>query len=673
MDPAPKIKLPVPYKETKKDSKSLKKIDTKLKSLNKTGTKKILTFVGSNEVEAMFYLYLFKKYKSNCFLHDKSLGKRILGMSILISEKYKPQEVKETQDQLDNLSKILVDCITNLDTKIIIVPVQLVFSDGGAHANVLIYRKNLNQIEHFEPHGRKFSRDQDDVDNKIIEKWMKLFVLKINARLQLIKQPSVKFIESSEVCPYIDGLQNMEGWSTLTKIADVEPLGYCAAWSMFFTELCLKNPEIPSSSLMNYIFQFLRDNMSNSEKNNYLKSVIRGYAVFINQKINKYFSVFFNSGLTIQGVKNLSRSELNNFRRILRYLIEIEMNLSTNPFYLTSSLEKIQTELTNLNERFKLNSSDDAIRKEFRQLTNKKNVFELYGKFNVVSNPTDSVSYASSRKKPCPEGKEINPKTGRCIKIKTQKVKISKVKISKVKTPKVKTPKAKLEKVEIKLEPGLVPEPVKQVAKSCPPGKEINPKTGRCVKIKITKTKTQKVKKMKTKKMKLKPVIKVCPPGKEINTKTGRCIKIKSQKVRLEKVNLEKTTIVPEPVIVLEPLVKQDPLAKSCPEGKEINPKTGRCVKVKTQKVKKIKIQKVKTSKIKTPKVIIKLEPEINLEPVKVVLDPEIKLTKACPPGKEINPKTGRCVKVKTQKIKKIKVEKAKTIKQKISIVPIKK
>ena len=43
------------------------------------------------------------------------------------------------------------------------------FSDLTAHANVLIYRKNLNQIEHFEPHGRNFSIDQDDINNKIIE------------------------------------------------------------------------------------------------------------------------------------------------------------------------------------------------------------------------------------------------------------------------------------------------------------------------------------------------------------------------------------------------------------------------------------------------------------------------------------------------------------------------
>ena len=48
----------------------------------------------------MFYLYLFKKYKSNCFLHDKNSERRLLGMSILISEKYEPQETKEIEDQI---------------------------------------------------------------------------------------------------------------------------------------------------------------------------------------------------------------------------------------------------------------------------------------------------------------------------------------------------------------------------------------------------------------------------------------------------------------------------------------------------------------------------------------------------------------------------------------------
>ena len=42
------------------------------------------------------------------------------------------------------------------------------------------------------------------------------------------------------------------------------------------------------------------------------------------------------------------------------------------------------------------------------------------------------------------------------------------------------------------------------------------------------------------------------------------------------------------------------------------------------------------------------LEDKIKSAGAKLVLVP---VAKACPPGKEINPKTGRCVKVKTQKV----------------------
>ena len=71
----------------------------------------------------------------------------------------------------------------------------------------------------------------------------------------------------------------------------------------------------------------------------------------------------------------------------------------------------------------------------------------------------------------------------------------------------------------------------------CPPGKEINPKTGRCIKSKP-----------------VKDLAGPCPPGKERNLKTGRCIKIKPA-------NVIKNTI----------------FAANCPPGKERNPKTTRC------------------------------------------------------------------------------------------------
>ena len=514
MEPIPKIKLPVPYKAPK-TSKTLQKIDNKLKLLNKTGSKKITTFFGSNEVEAMFYLYLFKKYKSKCFLYDRNARTRILGMSIKINIQYTMIEQSQIENQIDNLTRILANCIKTPDTKIIIIPVTLVFSDGGGHANVLIYRKKLNQIEHFEPHGQYFKK-KSSIDNIIIKKWMTFFVEELNKKLQSSKKPEVKFIESSEVCPYIDGLQNLESWSNLTKLA-VEPSGYCAAWSLFFTELSLKNPDIPSSILMNYIFDTLQ-NMSNIEKRNYLKSVIRGYSVFINEKIYKYFSVFFNSGITIEKLKTLSGVNLAKFNEMLQYLIRIEMNLSTDPSYLTTTLEEIELKLAHINEQLNISADKEDIQKEIKKLLNTKNFFALYNRFNVFSEPSEMSSDSSENKiRACPEGKELNPKTGRCIKTKTQKVR------------KIKSPKKLLASPNEPPASPNEPPPKLTVFKR----KQINGEfyymsTDNVLyditmkeKVGIWDEKNQKILKLK-----------VCPEGKELNPKTGRCIKIKTQKIK---------------------------------------------------------------------------------------------------------------------------------------------
>jgi serine/threonine protein kinase len=87
---------------------------------------------------------------------------------------------------------------------------------------------------------------------------------------------------------------------------------------------------------------------------------------------------------------------------------------------------------------------------------------------------------------------------------------------------------------------------------------------------------------------------KSCPEGKERNSKTGRCIKIKTS-------------------------------IKECPEGKVLNSKTGRCIKNKTEK----KCPDGKVLNSKTGRCI------------------KNKTEKRCPEGKVINSKTGRCIKIK--------------------------
>jgi len=170
-------------------------------------------------------------------------------------------------------------------------------------------------------------------------------------------------------------------------------------------------------------------------------------------------------------------------------------------------LMKYNWSITNNNE-FCLNpkkcSLDKINPKDLCFSFNKGRRCVIYVAKNINRQDVANTSNKSSKRimklrKPCPEGKVINPLTNRCIKIKTIN-KVRKNPLSKPENTKIKPPKV------------------------CPEGKVINPKTGRCIKIKTI----DKVRKnpSKPENTKIKPP-KVCPEGKVINPKTGRCIKLK--------------------------------------------------------------------------------------------------------------------------------------------------
>jgi serine/threonine protein kinase len=81
---------------------------------------------------------------------------------------------------------------------------------------------------------------------------------------------------------------------------------------------------------------------------------------------------------------------------------------------------------------------------------------------------TSIVTPFTFAKKPCPDIKELNPKTNRCVnRCKPGEIRDARFKCKKNKTQKLKSPK--------------IPDDKKRI-KQCPDGKELNPITGRCVK-----------------------------------------------------------------------------------------------------------------------------------------------------------------------------------------------
>jgi hypothetical protein len=271
---ASNVKMPTP------EAKIHKKLD--LFSQDKL----VKSWTGSYLVNTLFYYYLFNKYKNNCFISSFTLDS---GMFI---------DIDETEDIiLGDYAWQLFTCIKK-KSNVIVIPLSLKLG-GSGHANLLIYRKKSNTIEHFEPHGSHFNGNENVISRKINSK-LDFIIEKLNER-----GLNIKLVRSDVVCPRIRGLQGIEQMSHIIKL-DKEGGGYCAVWSMFFTELVLKNPTIPSAELMQIIFDKID---SKTVPTDYLRKIVIGYVNIIHDKIEKYYSF-------ITGIKKITVDEIIEINKI---------------------------------------------------------------------------------------------------------------------------------------------------------------------------------------------------------------------------------------------------------------------------------------------------------------------------------------------------------------------
>ena len=308
-----RLKMPVPLSDKiNYDAAIAKKMDKIFQSHDK-----LQPFTSAFHLTNLFYLYLFKKYKTECHLPNQNRQgeEKKLSMHFFLDvsdhenkswfnilEPFQTNTIKKTAEYVSQ-------CIMS-GTKILIIPLTIQTS-FGSHANLLIYRANTGVIEHFEPHGYEYGgRGKEYVVrtlNGYLEDFVKLINKDIKAGNKTLKEgkekiPKITLIKADDVCPGFLGPQAREGLSTIPKNALIEPNGYCEAWSMFFTELCLKNPEMSSRE----IYQALMDKPELYENSNdYLRNVIRGYTAHISNKIEKHFSRVFDEPITSAKVHSI--------------------------------------------------------------------------------------------------------------------------------------------------------------------------------------------------------------------------------------------------------------------------------------------------------------------------------------------------------------------------------
>ena len=158
-----------------------------------------------------------------------------------------------------------------------------------AHQNSYIYDIEKQELEIFEPNGGNNSEEINklfNIDNFYIE-FLKYF--------EKNKIPIKTFYKPIHYCPY--GPQSNDFLSR--KLIKNAPGGYCAAWSIYYLDARLSNPNVPRNLLINTMNNRFRDES----------------AVFINSYSSFILTNFLNYVLNFDKLKKTYPTFLKNFNR----------------------------------------------------------------------------------------------------------------------------------------------------------------------------------------------------------------------------------------------------------------------------------------------------------------------------------------------------------------------
>lgn len=544
MEKEQKIDLPKPV--------HIEKIQSKLDFFSQSNP--IRVWSGYDIIDVIFYLYLFNKYKNNCLIKYKGVtSKTALGVELQIKLRMSKTDKEIYKEHLKNVAKQLVDCIKR-DPVSIIIPLYLKTAKGG-HANVLIYRRNGHVIEHFEPHGKKYTSG-DNIINDIVDKKLNEFIYTLNAILTKEKAVPVTLVRATDVCPANLGIQTIETKADKKKLK-LEGEGYCAAWSMFFTELALKNPSLSSNELLNIVYDKLnqmdKDDVEQKKSSDYMRKVIIGYVNLIYQKIEKYFSFVLGEKVTVDNIIKMIKTRTHgDFMTDFNTLVDVEMELLNNPSLTKEEyVSLLQSKMSNTTDIQEINNIQ-------RQIDMLDRLYLLLSPSLPSNRQTSNDKSSDFTNTPLWIIEAIKDKSDSSLKISSSKSVAKKNRKTKKKTTELEevivddkivepmSPEyAALSSEKISQKKGVTPIKLESLSSvssflitpNCPEGKVFDSKKGRCVKIRKTRKKeTTPVKsvssvikksspktKTKAKTKKLKP----CPEGEERNPETGRCKKIK--------------------------------------------------------------------------------------------------------------------------------------------------
>ena len=253
------------------------------------GSKKCLKFesdephkfntLTGNILDILSGLFLLKdKYKSTKVILDKfdpkntsicTFFEQVLGYSEIYCIYYTNFILwyKNILHIEQSTKELIITSFKNSKVKNIVIFLSLNY-EHFSHANIIIYSKDTNEIERFDPFG--FDPKDKNIDIKLSSLFKELL-------------PGVKYIAPKDYMNSV-GFQKVDVNEKLSSYIG-DPFGYCVAWSIWYADLRLTYPTIQRDKLIKYLVRHF------GEQNLTYRSVIRNYTKKITDIRDKILTV----------------------------------------------------------------------------------------------------------------------------------------------------------------------------------------------------------------------------------------------------------------------------------------------------------------------------------------------------------------------------------------------
>lgn len=228
----------------------------------------VTSYIGSIFEEYIQYMYLAMKRKNvYTVLLDPVIHDRYLELMMIDRYGFLYNTIKHVFTTY--VSKKNIKDFYKTSCQFLLLPLVLTRQTGANHANLILINRKTKTFEFFEPHG--FSNPTKFANAKRISRNISSYLTSIGLIIENIEL----------VGPHAAGMQAYNS-SELSKVKKGDPGGFCQAWSGWFADYRLKNPDTNASELLQLAIKKVAANPKG------FKHFIRNYAEFVVKTFNDF-------------------------------------------------------------------------------------------------------------------------------------------------------------------------------------------------------------------------------------------------------------------------------------------------------------------------------------------------------------------------------------------------